>query len=241
MKVTYIEHSGFMIDTGDVYFLFDYYKGDIPEMDMEKPLVVFVSHKHQDHYNPDIFEVIKKHPDIMYVIAKGVPLKWHIQRYKEQGINLEENILSVVKNTSYDITLSNNKSMKVTTLKSTDAGVAYLLDYNGKTYYHAGDLNLWLWDGESRQFNDNMTKAYFKELDKLKGLHIDIGFVPLDPRQEKDGFKGLETFMEYTNTDIAFPMHFWGEYDIISMFLEKNSIYKNQIKSIEKAGQTFLI
>ncbi|MFQ9934635.1 MAG: MBL fold metallo-hydrolase, partial [Lachnospiraceae bacterium] len=78
-------------------------------------------------------------------------------------------------------------------------------------------------------------------LEKLKNIHIDIGFVPLDPRQESNAYKGLETFMEYTDTDMVFPMHFWGEYDIIKMFIKKNHIYKNKIKVIKNKGQVFKI
>ncbi len=241
MKVTYIEHSGFLLDTEKEYFLFDYYKGDIPDMDRNKPLTVFVSHKHSDHYNPEIFKLLDKYPHTKYVIAKGVPLKYYIARYKDMGINLEESVMSVVKNNVYNISLFNGNEIKVTTLKSTDAGVAYLLECGGKTYYHAGDLNLWLWEGESREYNKNMECAYFTELEKLKNIHIDIGFVPLDPRQESNAYKGLETFMEYTDTDMVFPMHFWGEYDIIKMFIKKNHIYKNKIKVIKNKGQVFKI
>ncbi len=45
MEVTYTGHSGFLLDTGSAYFLFDYYTGIIPDMDKDKPLVVFVSPK----------------------------------------------------------------------------------------------------------------------------------------------------------------------------------------------------
>ena len=47
--------------------------------------------------------------------------------------------------------------------------------------------------------------------------------------------------MEYTDTDMVFPMHFWGEYDIIKMFIKKNHIYKNKIKVIKNKGQVFKI
>ena len=38
MKVTYIHHDGFLVECRDRYLLFDYYQGEIPEMDPEKPL-----------------------------------------------------------------------------------------------------------------------------------------------------------------------------------------------------------
>ena len=75
MEVTYTGHSGFLLDTGSAYFLFDYYTGIIPDMDKDKPLVVFVSHKHKDHFNPGIFALADKYPYILFVLAKGVPYK----------------------------------------------------------------------------------------------------------------------------------------------------------------------
>ena len=37
MRVTYIHHSGFLVETDRFYYLFDYEKGVLPEMDVEKP------------------------------------------------------------------------------------------------------------------------------------------------------------------------------------------------------------
>ena len=51
MKVTYLGHSGFLVETDDAYFLFDYYKGTVPELDSSKKMFVFVSHGHYDHYS----------------------------------------------------------------------------------------------------------------------------------------------------------------------------------------------
>jgi len=240
MKVTYIGHSGFLLEVSKTYFLFDYYEGDIPQMNREYPLIVFVSHKHGDHYNPAIFELVKKYPHVHFVLSGDVPVKWKIREYHEQGIALENRVTVVRKNTDTELALYEQKEpLRITTLKSTDEGVAFLLEYYGKKYYHAGDLNLWLWTGESKQYNDNMRIKYFKELKKLKEMEIEAAFVPLDPRQESDAFEGIESFLEYTNTKVVFPMHFWGEYAIIDEFLQKHPEYEEQIRRIEGTGQVF--
>lgn len=239
MTITYIDHSGFLLETEDAYFLFDYYKGDIPKMSSDKVVVVFVSHRHRDHYNPDIFHLLTENPQIQYVLSKDVPVKKLLQRYEEQG-KLSEDIVTIVgKNETQDLMLSSGSILQITTLKSTDEGVAYLLCYEGKTYYHAGDLNLWVWAGETKQYNNNMAANYFRELDKLRNMGIDVAFVPLDPRQEKDAFGGLESFMEYTDSKKVFPMHFWEEFDIIKAFLKKHPEYAEQIMVIEHKGQRF--
>ena len=55
MKVTYLDHSGFLLELKDRYFIFDYYKGELPPLDRKKEVLVFCSHAHRDHYNPKIF------------------------------------------------------------------------------------------------------------------------------------------------------------------------------------------
>lgn len=239
MKVTYMEHSGFLLETKDACFLFDYYKGKIPKMEQNKAIVVFVSHKHYDHYNAEIFNLIKEYPKIQYILEKDIPVKRHISSFEKQGLDLESHITAIKKNMTFTFSLSNGKALQVTTLKSTDIGVAYLLRYDGKTYYHAGDLNLWIWEGETEQYNESMGKAYYRQLEKLRDMAIDVAFVPLDPRQEKDAFKGMESFIQYTRTKRIFPMHFWGNYDIISEFLEKHPEWEQQVIKIHQSGECF--
>lgn len=58
MKITYINHSGFLVEIENCYYVFDYYKGEMPRLDNSKEVVVFCSHFHQDHFNPKIFEIL---------------------------------------------------------------------------------------------------------------------------------------------------------------------------------------
>ena len=69
MEITYIGHSGFLVETGACYFIFDYYKGEIPVLDAEKDIYVFCSHSHHDHFNPEIFQLLKDYPKVRYVFA----------------------------------------------------------------------------------------------------------------------------------------------------------------------------
>ena len=50
MKITYIHHSSFMAELEHTALLFDYFEGDIPEIPEDKPLFVFASHRHGDHF-----------------------------------------------------------------------------------------------------------------------------------------------------------------------------------------------
>ena len=240
MKVTYIYHSGFFVEMENVCFLFDYYKGTIPDHAPEKPLVVFVSHRHGDHYNPKIFELALAGKGVHYVIPKDVPYKRELDMYEKKGVPLAEYITVVRRNETQSLALPNGVTVDMEMLASTDEGVAYLLKCEGKTVYHAGDLNLWVWREESKQYNHNMQANYFRELNKLKDMKIDAAFVPLDPRQGEDAFGGLEAFMEYARPEKVYPMHCWKKYSIIRQFLDKHPEYAGQIVKIEREGQEFL-
>ena len=55
MNITYIHHSGFLVETRRFYYLFDYETGALPQLDTQKPMFVLSSHGHEDHYEPEIF------------------------------------------------------------------------------------------------------------------------------------------------------------------------------------------
>ncbi len=66
---------------------------------------------------------------------------------------------------------------KIRTLRSTDEGVAFLVEYDGRILYHAGDLNWWHWEEESKAYNTMMRRNYQHEINKLHGVRIDVAFV----------------------------------------------------------------
>lgn len=37
MKITYIHHSSFLVETEENYFLFDYFEGKLPQLKEDKP------------------------------------------------------------------------------------------------------------------------------------------------------------------------------------------------------------
>lgn len=45
MKITYINHSGFLVETEDSYHIFDYYKGDLPTLDKSKGVIMLSAQK----------------------------------------------------------------------------------------------------------------------------------------------------------------------------------------------------
>ena len=72
MKVTFIEHSGFMVEMEQNVLLFDYYQGEIPSFDGSKTLYVFASHSHADHYDPAIWKLKEQYKDIHYILSDDI-------------------------------------------------------------------------------------------------------------------------------------------------------------------------
>lgn len=206
MKITYIYHSCFLVEHEDCYFIFDYYKGDIPKLNKNKKLYVFASHSHHDHFNPEIREILKEY-DTAYIFADEI---------KSDFVNL-----SVSANKTYKL-----DDLEINTLKSTDLGVAFIIKYNNKVIYHGGDLNDWVWQGESEKYNENMTNLYRKEITKIMDC-IDVAFLPLDVRQEKWYYCGMKYFMDNVSVKNVFPMHFWDDFSVIDRFFTEYFNYDN--------------
>ena len=122
---------------------------------------------------------------------------------------------------------SREEGIKVATLCSTDQGVAFLVTAEGKSIYHAGDLNNWYWPEESKSGNERMERDYKKEIDKIEGRHFDIAFVPLDPRLEEGYGYGMDYFLKKVDAERVFPMHMWEKYDVTERYKKT------------KAGQVF--
>lgn len=297
IKIMYIKHSCFLIEFEYATMIFDYYDGKLPEMRKEKPLYVFVSHKHQDHYNKSIFKWSKEHPQVYYFLSNDLKMnekymerleipqeaqkhiyflgkrKEYVVSYingemifqkhtaleKREKLNFDLNQkqnLSQERNLSKTQSLNQEQSFNQTqnlnqekdtiliqTLRSTDEGVAFIIYYEGKRIYHAGDLNWWTWKGEKEEKNKKMTEQFLEEMEWIKGQTFDVAFLPLDYRQEEMFYLGFDYFMKMTKTKLAVPMHCWGDYSVISKLkeMECSKEYKENIAEITKEGEIFFI
>lgn len=72
MNVTYIRHSGFYVELEQCAILFDYCKGVLPSMDFAKPLYIFISHHHSDHFTPTLFPLLRGHPAVTFVLSDDI-------------------------------------------------------------------------------------------------------------------------------------------------------------------------
>lgn len=228
MKITFIQHSSYFVELDTCCLLFDYYEGEVPKT--EKPMFIFASHSHGDHFSPAVFD-INSNGKNTYILSDDI-FKSRVPQA------LLESTVFTAPHTTHEIA-----GMKIATLKSTDMGVAFLVQCEGKLIYHAGDLNCWVWDGAAKFQNDMMTAQYKKELELLGGKKIDVAFVPLDPRQENDFDLGMKYFLEAAEARHVFPMHMWGDYSVVPIFKSMPNYrkYADLIMDVKENGQEFLI
>ena len=215
IRVTYIEHSGFMIELSDKALLFDYWKGKLPQTD--KPLYIFSSHSHRDHFTKKIFDI----PCEKFILSDDIAA---------------ENADNIIKVRSNEKIVTDGLHIK--TLPSTDEGVAFIVEYNKKTIYHAGDLNDWYWEEEDPAWNEKMSGDYRRIITEgFKNVkRPDYAFVPLDPRQGSYCGAGMSFFLDKVGAEHVFPMHFWGNYKCIADYRKTRS---ENIYLITKAPQVF--
>ena len=79
MKLTYIYHSGFAIETESCVLIFDYWMDPaevIPRIlsTTNKPIYVFASHFHEDHFTKDILKWRTDYPTLsfIYILSKDI-------------------------------------------------------------------------------------------------------------------------------------------------------------------------
>lgn len=219
MKLTYIFHSGYAIEGDDFTIIIDYYKdsSDISGegivykelLKKKEKLYVLCTHSHHDHFNKEILKWKWEHPNVIYIFSKDI-LKYRKAKERD-AIYLDKS------DTYRDQTLS------IEAFGSTDLGISFLINVEGKIIFHAGDLNNWHWNEEStKEEIDEAEGFYQKELnlviDKVK--HLDLAMFPVDPRLGKDYMKGAEQFLDAIQTNLFAPMHFGEAYDKANAFAE---------------------
>ena len=227
MRATFINHSCFLVELDSVCLLFDWWKGELPPLP-NKPLLIFASHWHEDHFSPALFSIsadgyifgdmgrdwLAKKGASNEVLAKSVSISGNNHCCPLPGVTVE-------------------------TLPSTDEGVAFLVTADGKTVFHAGDLNWWHWEGEPDPWNPDMAKAFLSFSEPLRGRRLDLAMLPLDPRLNEDGFRGPKHFLEIADIRRWLPMHQWKKFGFTEQFLACYPEFKERTVPVTGKGQVF--
>ena len=218
-KTIYIYHDCFAVKAPEAVLVFDFWKdpyqnGPLPNplmnVDKEMPLYVFVSHGHKDHYNPEIFSWAKHFPNIRYIVSKDVRKRInHIitsgSSYKGDKVEPSK-VITLSDNDNYEDSI-----ISVRSFPSTDTGNSYAIALGGRTIFHAGDLNAWIWKDESTEEEvEDALQRFNAIVDMIAASYkgFDICFFPVDSRIGNDYFTGAKIFLDRFKIENFFPMHY---------------------------------
>ena len=221
--IWYLDHSAIAVETNNHLLLFDLFGKSLqppkemglaqgfvnPDELRDKDVVIFVSHEHPDHFDPAIFSLRDRLKRVRFVLP-------------EEFDEIYQGDLFAAPNQTYHL-----PDMTVTTFESTDIGLAYLVEVDGKRIYHAGDLNWWHWEGEEEEFNLDQAKRYQQQMqllaDALDGNHLDLACIPVNPRLHSDCLRGLLAFDSQVFAKNILPIHFWGDFSVMQTLHDRLS------------------
>ena len=208
MKITYLRHSGFIIENDVCALMIDCcgISKDSQELRKysDKYLYVLASHIHSDHFDSKIMSF--EHPRITWILSGDIQKK----------ISAHNNVLFLVKGEVF-----RDERVTVKAYGSTDEGVSFYVETGGKRIFHAGDLNNWHWNEEETPKVAAKNEKHF--LDELALIarevpQLDAAMFPVDPRLGKDYTRGAEQFLDSIKTGLFIPMHFWDDINAARAF-----------------------
>lgn len=174
MQVIFIHHSCFLIEVDDLVLIFDYFGGDrvngfhftgkIPDYAPDTKIYMFASHKHQDHFDMDILRWSEKYTNIHYILSKDIRISPHFLQKHGIDPGVRKKVTFVSANNHYEV-----DDLKIQTLLSTDAGVAFYVNVRGVSIFHAGDLNDWKMEHVGELINGKQERTFRHEIRKLGG------------------------------------------------------------------------
>ncbi len=216
MRIIYVYHNCFIVDLGEITLVFD-----VPEVEFlgekgfqivlenitGKKTIVFESHGHWDHYSGEIFKLVDEASDIKYFLSHDIV-------EKNPQIMSEDTARKIVVVKPHERhTLEN---CTVTTFRSTDIGVAYLVEVEGVKIYHSGDLACWTWNHLPDYIRNAIRETFLSEISKVAEHYPDVAFIDVDPRIEN--WAGATDFIKIVAPKYIVPMHLWGKTHLIEVF-----------------------
>lgn len=220
--VRYIYPSCFVLENDEVVVVIDYWKDPMGYLHdilskTTKTVYVFVSHFHEDHYNPEILtwghgdEQIKVPPRLM--ISYDTVRRRHVPRTMVRDIMNPERFYE-------------DEYLRANYYRSTDVGVAIALTFSdGTTAFHSGDLNNWYFEqGDHLKVSlDEMEGMYMSVVRSVRAHipHFTHVMLPIDPRLESNMLRGVMQWMNKIYTDNFYPMHFWHRHSLMADCLKE--------------------
>lgn len=218
MKLTYIFHSGFALETEHCILVFDYWIDPTDVMTRllsgRKHVYVLASHFHRDHFTRQVLKWREHFPThrYTYILSRDI--------LRHGRAEAEEVDVWLGKGGSWE-----DQNIRVHAMGSNDCGVSWIVEVEGKTIFHAGDLNNWYAHllPENQDANHRGPKDNSKDIDaeyeerrflgELKDIAkvrttFDLVMFPVDGRIGNGYTRGARQFLERFKVGLFVPMHF---------------------------------
>ncbi len=211
-KLTFVFHSCFILETAKTAVVFDFFRDTTSNsvanfvQNTNKHVYFVNSHAHSDHFGKAIFDIIDNaETDIKIILSRDIKIK------------LDEGQRALVTHFIRLNEVYQDENIRITACPSTDVGCSFAVELDGVTAYHAGDNNNWYLSDEMDDEKLNfMERCFLATIESIKQLftHFNLVMFPVDPRLEKEIYRGPKQFLDQLTTDYFVPMHLWGDYDI---------------------------
>ena len=234
LRITHYYHSGFSVEADDLLFVFDYWRGEkqelhgrlqiMPEqLSKYRHVYVFISHEHIDHLDPVVF-TWKDSASVTYIVSSDMPVGTRGKRMAPGD------------------TLELEPQVSVTAFDSTDLGVSFLLNIQGKKIFHAGDLNFWHWrDESSLKEIEEAEMEFIRAVKPISRESVDIAFFPVDPRQGTMFEAGANYFILQVKPRLLIPMHYFHKTEIILEYARTASSRTTEVLAMPGIGDSILV
>ncbi|QLA16945.1 MBL fold metallo-hydrolase [Desulfolutivibrio sulfoxidireducens] len=205
MDITYIHHNCFVLRHAGRVLLFDY-----PSPNHLPPqaaavaapllagadLLVFFSHSHPDHFDPDILAVTAAAASRRFVVSDDVADMFPDSLPPDAVVMEPDQTRNV-------------EGLSVGTLESNDLGVAYLIASPEKRIYFGGDLAQWDWPTLPDHAREETRRFFDAALARIAPFRPDVAFTNCDPRLDSLG--GVVRFARAVRPGLLIPMHLFGD------------------------------
>ena len=191
MRLTYLGHSCFLVETGSARILIDPFLTENPAAAMKAEDVhcdaILVSHGHEDHTVDAV--AIAKRNDALIVANYELAEYFSAKGARTHGLN--PGGAHVFPFGKVKLTLAHHSSSMEAGLNAVYLGTpcGILLQSGGKTLYHAGDT------------------ALFLDMQLIGRANLDVALVPIGDNYTM-GPEDALTALDFLKPRIAVPMHY---------------------------------
>ncbi len=233
MNITFLYHSSFLVElSGCTLLFFDWYGGPVPDYDRSKPLYVFASHHHGDHYAPEIFAQLGM-DNVWYVLANCIRLS--AKRKAALGID-DSHVFRLAAGLHLPWGAGHTNLPLHRCLERGLSGRGRRKNHlprRGPALVALGGGGRGLEPGDGTGLQERVRQA--------PGETGGRGLLRPGPPARGEFWWGFDWWMRTMEVKHAFPMHSWEDYTLVQTLrtLPCSAPYRDRVVEVSGKGQVF--